>query len=185
MWEIGLSLWWYFVTECRSIQVIGQGSGRESPHGSRNFQRTRRALRERERERERESPNGISQQAHDPRRLWCIGDEEFELTPIKARKKNVWEFELHPCLICGHAIVFLTSKSASTGGNEETSHNCNGGQRRSVSYRRISGPLYTRSHGWAKLGANFEHFWPLVWPPSYYQRGVSHCGLAIYIKKES
>jgi hypothetical protein len=87
--------------------------------------------------------------------------------------------------ICGHAIVFLTSKSASTGGNEETSHNCNGGQRRSVSYRRISGPLYTRSHGWAKLGANFEHFWPLVWPPSYYQRGVSHCGLAIYIKKES
>ncbi len=54
MWEIGLSLCWYFVTECRSIQVIGQGSGRESPHGSRNFQRTRRALKERERERERE-----------------------------------------------------------------------------------------------------------------------------------
>jgi hypothetical protein len=45
---------------------------------------------EREREREREeSPNGISQQAHDPRRFWCIGDDEFELTPIKARKKNL------------------------------------------------------------------------------------------------
>jgi hypothetical protein len=114
MWEIGLSLWWYFVTECRSIQVISQGSGRESPHGSRNFQRKRRALKEKERERE-ESPNGISQQPHDPRRLWCIGDDEFELTPIKARKKNLWEFELHPCLKCGHAIVFLTSKSASTG----------------------------------------------------------------------
>jgi hypothetical protein len=32
-----------------------------------------------------------------------------------------------------HARVFLASKSASTGGNEETSPNCNGGQRLSVS----------------------------------------------------
>jgi hypothetical protein len=35
-------------------------------------------LKEREREREREeSPNGISQEPHDQRRLWWMGDAEF------------------------------------------------------------------------------------------------------------
>jgi hypothetical protein len=38
------------------------------------------ALKEKEKEREREreeSPDGISQQPNDPRRLWWMGDDEF------------------------------------------------------------------------------------------------------------
>jgi hypothetical protein len=111
------------------------------------------ALKEKEKEREREREKSLPTESANNLMIqddfggWVM--MSFDLLQSRQGRRIICQsLNFTHALICGLAIAFLTSKSPSTrGGNEETWHNCNGGQRLSVSYHRISGPLHTRSHG--------------------------------------
>jgi hypothetical protein len=112
MWEIGLSQWWYFETDCRWIQVIGEGAGYRKLSTEFSWEIfNAEELWKGEREREKILQGN--------KWWWPANNLTIEnnfggsvmVGNLLPRQGSMGKSSsTYPSSVCGHATVFLTSK---------------------------------------------------------------------------